>query len=49
MASAPQSWAMNTKTTYNIVIDPSTSTILFDPAVEAWSAETSVNVPVPAE
>ena len=40
-------WVMNHKYVYNIVIDPSTTTILYDPAVEAWATETSASVDVP--
>lgn len=40
-------WAMNHKYVYNIEIDPSTTTILYDPAVEAWAAESSASVEVP--
>lgn len=39
-------WEMNKKITYNIIIDPSTTTILYDPAVEDWVAESAdVNIP----
>ena len=31
-------WNKNTKVTYNIIIDPVTSKITFDPAVEEWDA-----------
>ena len=40
-------WEMNHKYTYNIIIDPTTSTILYDPAVEAWAAEQTGSVDVP--
>ncbi|MBR3500875.1 MAG: hypothetical protein IKO04_05690 [Bacteroidales bacterium] len=46
-ASPITEWEMNHKYVYNIVIDPSTTTILYDPAVEAWAAETSVSQEVP--
>lgn len=46
-ASPITEWEMNHKYVYNIVIDPSTTTILYDPAVEAWAAETSVTQEVP--
>ena len=40
-------WEMNHKYTYNIIIDPTTNIILYDPAVEAWAAESigTVNIP----
>lgn len=40
-------WEMNHKYTYNIIIDPSTSRILYDPAVEEWAAETTGTVNIP--
>lgn len=40
-------WEMNHKYTYNLIIDPTTTTILYDPAVEAWAAETSKDVNIP--
>lgn len=40
-------WNKNTKITYNIIIDPVSEKVLFDPAVEEWSAESgTVNVPL---
>ena len=47
MTGAPAEWAMNHKITYNIIIDPSTSTILYDPAVENWASEQTATVNVP--
>ena len=47
ITGAPAYWAMNTKTVYNIIIDPSTSTILYDPAVEPWANETDNEIEVP--
>lgn len=46
----PAYWAMNTRIAYNIIIDPTTTTILFDPAVEAWTTDddNSVEIPKPA-
>ena len=40
-------WQMNHKYTYNIIIDPTTSKILYDPAVEAWAAESTGTVNIP--
>lgn len=40
-------WEMNHKYTYNLIIDPSTNIILYDPAVEAWAAETTGTVNIP--
>lgn len=40
-------WQMNHRYVYNIIIDPETSTILYDPAVEDWAAEESSTVTVP--
>ena len=33
----PDAWKMNTKITYNISINPKTSQVKFDPAVEDWA------------
>lgn len=40
-------WEMNHKYTYNLIIDPSTNTILYDPAVEAWAAESTGTANIP--
>ncbi len=40
-------WEMNHKYTYNIIIDPSTNTILYDPAVEAWVEEPAATANIP--
>lgn len=40
-------WQMNHQYVYNIVINPETATILYDPAVETWNAEESASVTVP--
>ena len=41
-------WAMNHIITYNVIIDPVSEQILFDPAVEEWVPETgTINVPQP--
>ena len=41
-------WAMNHIITYNVIIDPVSEQILFDPAVEEWEPETgTINVPQP--
>ena len=42
-------WEMNHCYTYNIIINPETDTIKFDPAVEAWAAEESASITVHAE
>lgn len=41
-------WQMNHRYVYNIIINPETLTILYDPAVEDWAAEESADVTVPA-
>lgn len=47
VSTALASWNMNTKITYNVIIDPVTSKVKFDPAVEAWSTEgRDINLPV---
>ncbi|MBR4771167.1 MAG: hypothetical protein IK009_00345 [Bacteroidales bacterium] len=48
VSTALASWNMNTKITYNVIIDPVTQKVRFDPAVESWSSETArdINVPV---
>ena len=40
-------WQMNHRYVYNIIINPETATILYDPAVEDWAAEESASVTVP--
>ncbi len=40
-------WEMNHKYTYNLIIDPSTNVILYDPAVEEWAAESTGTVNIP--
>ena len=40
-------WEMNHKYTYNLIIDPSTNTILYDPAVEAWVEEPAATANIP--
>lgn len=40
-------WEMNHKYTYNLIIDPSTNIILYDPAVEAWAAESTGTANIP--
>ena len=50
IANAPANWEMNKRIIYNIIIDPTTDTILFDPAVVDWdTANYDVEVPKPAE
>lgn len=40
-------WNKNTIVTYNIIIDPVSEKVIFDPAVEEWAAEEgTVNVPL---
>ena len=46
-ASPITAWEMNHKYTYNLIIDPSTNTILYDPAVEAWAAESTGTANIP--
>ena len=41
-------WQMNHRYVYNIIINPQTSQILYDPAVEVWEDETGVDQTVPA-
>jgi len=41
-------WQMNHRYVYNIIINPQTSQILYDPAVEAWETEDTVDQTVPA-
>lgn len=40
-------WQMNHRYVYNIIVNPETATILYDPAVEDWAAEESAEVSVP--
>ena len=40
-------WQMNKKYTYLFVIDPETTKILYDPAVEAWADDTSATQNIP--
>lgn len=35
--TAPSAWAMNTRYTYTLIVDPATNKVLLDPAVEAWT------------
>ena len=46
-ATAITAWEMNHKYTYNLIIDPSTNVILYDPAVEEWAAESTGTVNIP--
>ena len=47
LVSTITNWNKNTKVTYNIIIDPVSEKVTFDPAVEEWgSAEGSINVPL---
>lgn len=40
-------WQMNKKYTYLFTIDPETTTILYDPAVDSWDGDTEVEQEVP--
>lgn len=39
-------WNMNQIITYNVIIDPITEKVLFDPAVEAWDETTSGDIEI---
>ena len=41
-------WQMNHRYVYNIIVNPETATILYDPAVEDWTTEDTVDKTVPA-
>ena len=41
-------WQMNHRYVYNLIINPQTSQILYDPAVETWETESTVDQTVPA-
>ena len=43
ITSAWPRWQMNKKYTYKLVINPSTDTILYDPAVENWDDDVNVS------
>jgi len=45
VASIPD-WNMNQIITYNVIIDPITEKVLFDPAVEAWDETTSGDIEI---
>ncbi len=46
VSTALASWNMNTKITYNVIMDPVTQKVHFDPAVEAWGEESrDINIP----
>lgn len=47
ITGAPAYWAMNKKIIYNVIIDPTTDTILFDPAVVDWETATEHEIEVP--
>ena len=40
-ATAITAWEMNTKYTYNIIVDPETTVVKFDPAVVEWVIESN--------
>lgn len=48
ISGAWNKWQMNHRYVYNLIINPQTSQILYDPAVEAWETESNVDQTVPA-
>lgn len=42
-------WQMNHQYVYNIIINPETSEIMYDPAVDTWESEDNIEQTVPAE
>ena len=48
ITGASTRWEMNHRYVYNIVINPQTSEIKYDPAVETWAEESSASQTVPA-
>lgn len=47
LVSTIDDWSKNTKITYNVIIDPVSEKVTFDPAVEEWAAEEGdINVPL---
>lgn len=48
ITSAWDKWQMNHQYVYNIIINPQTSEIKYDPAVAAWDTEATVDQTVPA-
>lgn len=48
ISGAWDKWQMNHRYVYNLIINPQTSQILYDPAVEAWETESTVDQTVPA-
>jgi len=47
LVSTIDDWPKNTKITYNIIIDPVSEKVTFDPAVEKWAEESgTINVPL---
>ena len=43
LASTIDDWPKNTKITYNVIIDPVSEKVTFDPAVEEWASENNGN------
>ena len=48
ISGAWNKWQMNHRYVYNLIINPQTSQILYDPAVETWETESTVDQTVPA-
>lgn len=48
ISGAWDKWQMNHRYVYNLIINPQTSQILYDPAVETWETESTVDQTVPA-
>ncbi len=48
ITNAWDKWQMNHRYVYNIIINPETEMIQYDPAVEVWETEDTVNQTVPA-
>jgi len=48
ISGAWDKWQMNHRYVYNLIINPQTSQILYDPAVEVWETESTVDQTVPA-
>ena len=47
LASSIENWNKNKVITYNIIIDPVSEKVTFDPAVEDWSTPASADINVP--
>lgn len=48
ISGASANWLMNHQYVYNIIINPKSELILYDPAVEDWATEETVDQTVPA-